>query len=130
MRFFPPLLLFLFHPISVSLVGIYFNIEVSQLSKFGSDSTRNSYVRFLSHAGGLHSCCNMLLLQWKILSYTGCVTGNWTFLKWMFTEQAEGVEAWVGGQLNSSGHAISVAVMPQWTLEHHVFAYDSFVKKW
>ena len=32
------------------------------------------------------------------------------------------------GQLNSSGHAISVAVMPQWTLERRVFAYDSFVK--
>ena len=32
------------------------------------------------------------------------------------------------GQLNPSGHAISVAVMPQWTLEHRVFAYDSFVK--
>ena len=32
------------------------------------------------------------------------------------------------GQLNSSGHDISVAVMPQWTLEHRVFAYDSFVK--
>ena len=40
----------------------------------------------------------------------------------------EQVEAWVGGQLNWSGHAISVAVMPQWTLEHRVFAYDSFVK--
>ena len=47
------------------------------------------------------------------------------------TEQVERVEAWVGGkwQLNSSGHAISVAVMPQWTLQHRVFAYDSFVKK-
>ena len=44
------------------------------------------------------------------------------------TEQVEGVEAWVGGQLNSSGHAISVAVIPQWTLEHRVFTYDSFVK--
>jgi hypothetical protein len=33
------------------------------------------------------------------------------------------------GQLNSSGHAISVAVMPQWTLEHRVFTYDSFLKK-
>ena len=44
------------------------------------------------------------------------------------TEQVEGVEAWVGGKLNSSGHAISVAVMPQWTLEHRVFAYDSFVE--
>ena len=32
------------------------------------------------------------------------------------------------GQLNSSGHAISVAVMLQWTLEHRVFTYDSFVK--
>jgi hypothetical protein len=32
------------------------------------------------------------------------------------------------GQLNSSGHAISVDVMPQWTLEYPVFAYDSFVK--
>ena len=32
------------------------------------------------------------------------------------------------GQLNSSGRAISVAVMPQWTLEHRVFAYDSFIK--
>jgi hypothetical protein len=39
-----------------------------------------------------------------------------------------GVEAWIGGQLNSSDHAISVAVMPQWTLDHSVFAYDSFVK--
>ena len=46
------------------------------------------------------------------------------------TEQVEGVEVWVGGQLNSSSHAISVAVMPQWTLKHRVFAYDSFVKKW
>ena len=46
------------------------------------------------------------------------------------TEQLEGVEAGVGGQLNSSGHAVSVAVMPQWTLEHRVFVYDSFVKKW
>ena len=46
------------------------------------------------------------------------------------TEQVEGVEAWAGGQSNSSGHAISVAVMPQWTLKHRVFAYDSFVKKW
>jgi hypothetical protein len=36
------------------------------------------------------------------------------------------VEAPGGG--NSSGHAISVAVMSQWTLEHRVFAYDSFVK--
>ena len=44
------------------------------------------------------------------------------------TEQVEGAEAWVGGQLNSSGHAISVAVMPQWTLQHIVFAYESFVK--
>ena len=44
------------------------------------------------------------------------------------TEQIVGVEAWVGGQLISSGHAISVAVMPQWTLEHRVFGYDSFVK--
>ena len=32
------------------------------------------------------------------------------------------------GQLNSSGHATSVDVMPQWTLEHRVFVYDSFVK--
>ena len=32
------------------------------------------------------------------------------------------------GQLNSSGYAIPVAVMPQFTLEHRVFAYDSFVK--
>ena len=32
------------------------------------------------------------------------------------------------GQLNSSVHAISVYVMSQWTLEHRVFAYDSFVK--
>jgi len=32
------------------------------------------------------------------------------------------------GQWNSSGHAISVDVMPQWTLQHRVFAYDSFVK--
>ena len=32
------------------------------------------------------------------------------------------------GQLNSSGHAISVAVMPQWTLEHRAYAYDSLVK--
>ena len=32
------------------------------------------------------------------------------------------------GQLNSPAYAISVAVMPQWTLEHRVFAYDSFVK--
>ena len=32
------------------------------------------------------------------------------------------------GQLNSSVHAISVAVMPQWTLEHRVFAHESFVK--
>ena len=31
-------------------------------------------------------------------------------------------------QLNWSGHAISVDVMPQWTLEYSVFAYDSFVK--
>ena len=46
------------------------------------------------------------------------------------TEQVEGVEAWQGGQLNTSSHAISVAAMPQWTLEHCVFAYDSFVKKW
>ena len=46
------------------------------------------------------------------------------------TEQVEGVEAWQGGQLNSSGHAISDTVMPQWTLEHRVFAYDSIVKKW
>ena len=46
------------------------------------------------------------------------------------TEQVEGVEAWERGRLNSSGHAISVAVMPQWSLEHRVFAYDSFVKKW
>ena len=30
------------------------------------------------------------------------------------------------GQLNSSGHTISVAV--QWTLEHRVFAYDNFAK--
>ena len=44
------------------------------------------------------------------------------------TEQVEGVEAWVGGQLNSSGHAISVAVMPQCTSQHRVFAHDSFVK--
>ena len=43
------------------------------------------------------------------------------------TEQVQGVEAWVGGQLNSSGHAISVVVTPQWTLEHRVFAYDRFV---
>ena len=34
------------------------------------------------------------------------------------------------GQLNSPGHAISVAVMPHWTLQHRVFANDSFVKKW
>ena len=32
------------------------------------------------------------------------------------------------GQLNLSGHAISDAVMPQWMLEHRVFAYDSIVK--
>jgi hypothetical protein len=32
------------------------------------------------------------------------------------------------GQLNSLGHAIAVAVMAQWTLEHRVFAYDSFLK--
>ena len=32
------------------------------------------------------------------------------------------------GQLNLSGHAISDAVMPQRMLEHHVFAYDSFIK--
>jgi hypothetical protein len=46
------------------------------------------------------------------------------------TEQLEGVEAWEGGgwQLNSSGHAISVAFMQQCTLEHRVFAYDSLVK--
>ena len=44
------------------------------------------------------------------------------------TEQVDGVESWVGGQLNSSGHAISVTVMPQWTLEDRVFAYDSFVE--
>jgi len=47
------------------------------------------------------------------------------------TEQVEGVEAWAGGIetcQNLSGHAISVDVMPQWTLEHRVFAYDSFVK--
>ena len=45
------------------------------------------------------------------------------------TEQVEGVEAWVGGQLNSSGHAISVAVMLHWMLEHHVSAFDSFVNR-
>jgi hypothetical protein len=39
------------------------------------------------------------------------------------------VEELVWGQLNSSSHAISVSVMPQWTLEHHVCTYDSFVKK-
>ena len=32
------------------------------------------------------------------------------------------------GQLNSSGHVISDDVRPQWTLEHRVFAYGSFVK--
>ena len=32
------------------------------------------------------------------------------------------------GHLNSSCHAISVAVMPQWMLEHRVFAYESFVR--
>ena len=32
------------------------------------------------------------------------------------------------GQLNSSGHAIPVAVLSQWPLERRVFAYDSFVK--
>ena len=43
------------------------------------------------------------------------------------TEQVEGKR--LGrGQLNSSGHAISVAVMPQWILEHRVFTHDSFVK--
>ena len=44
------------------------------------------------------------------------------------TEELEGVEAWEGGQLNSSGHAISFAVIRQWALEHRVFAYYSFVK--
>jgi len=29
---------------------------------------------------------------------------------------------------NSSGHAISVDVTQQWTLQHRVFAYSSFVK--
>ena len=33
------------------------------------------------------------------------------------------------GQWNSSGHAISVDVMPQWAIEHRVFEYDSFVKR-
>jgi hypothetical protein len=40
-----------------------------------------------------------------------------------------GVEAWGWGQLNSSGHAISVAVIAQGTLQHHVFVYDSLFKK-
>ena len=55
---------------------------------------------------------------------TGCVIGD--VFEMVVTEQVEGVEAWVGGQLNSSGHFISVDVMPQWTLERRVFTNDIF----
>jgi len=44
------------------------------------------------------------------------------------TEQGRWGRGLGRGQWNSSGHAISVDVMPQWTLEHRMFAYDSFVK--
>ena len=42
--------------------------------------------------------------------------GKRTFLKWML------------GAAKGAINAISVAVMPQWTFEHRVFAYDSFLK--
>ena len=69
------------------------------------------------------------LLFFMLLSkkYTGWVRGNGHF--WNGCYGAGRRDRGLGrGQLNSSGHAISVAVMPQWTLEHRVFAYDSFVK--
>jgi hypothetical protein len=44
------------------------------------------------------------------------------------TEQVAGVSGLVREQLNSTCHAISVAVILQWTLEHRVFAKVSFIK--
>ena len=63
----------------------------------------------------------------KLFKCTGCITGNGRFWNGCYGAGREG-RGLGRGHLNSSGHAISVAIMPQWTLEHCVFAYDSFVK--
>ena len=59
--------------------------------------------------------------------YTEHVTGNGRFWNGCYGT-GRGRRGLGRGQLNSSGHVISVAVMPQWKLEHRVFTYDSFVK--
>ena len=59
--------------------------------------------------------------------YTEWVAGNGRFLNECYGA-GRGERGLGGGQLNSSGHTISVVVKPQWTWEYRVFAYDSFVK--
>ena len=61
--------------------------------------------------------------------YTGCFMGNTRFWNGCYRAGREG-RGLGRGQLNSSGHSISVAIMPQWTLEHRAFAYDSRKKWW
>ena len=68
-----------------------------------------------------------IVISKDLQHYTGCVTGKGHFLNGCYGA-GKGGGGLGRGQLNSSGHAISVAVMPRWTLEHRVFAYDSFVK--
>ena len=108
-----------------SLLGLYVHCqkllmlnpllyEGNSVSCLSSTIQTLTVIAFFSWTSAVHSITSLFYS-------TGWVTGNGRFWNGCYG-------AGRGGR--GLGRGQLIAVMPQWTLQYRVFAYDSFVKKW